>query len=413
MSLSKPLTFWRGTALLLNIVIGAGLLILPGLAIKRAGDLAFAAWVISALLALPLLSVFILMGRRYPDAGGVAHFAARAFGRRAYIVASFLMLGAVIFGLPSIALTGGFYLTYFIPLPVHLLAFLLVIAASLVHLTNAQQAAKINTLIASIILFALIFFLIIGWIGLSSHTERSIISFPGVEDYWLLGAPFTMLFFAFTGWEVGAGLGEEFANPKRDFPLAMIASFVIASLLYLSIAYVAQHLPLENHYETPFIVMIEPILGSYGGKMVAIIGGLIIFANLSGAIWGISRLVFSLSREGILFKTFQETRGGVPVKAMIMTSLALSSIIMLDFLGWIGVEKMLSLAGQNFLLLYGLSAFALFFLAQRKTEKLLAIFVSLLVFALYLNQGIQIFYPLMLIIAGLILGSLPSKLQHK
>ena len=35
--LSRSLTVWRGTAILLNIVLGAGLLTLPGLAIGSLG----------------------------------------------------------------------------------------------------------------------------------------------------------------------------------------------------------------------------------------------------------------------------------------------------------------------------------------------------------------------------------------
>src|SRR5947209_4643472 len=109
--LTKSLGLFRGTALMMNIVIGAGLLTLPGLAIKIAGANAFAAWVLCAASAFPLLAVFIVLGSRYPQAGGISAYAQRAFGRFGGLAASLLFLGAVIFGLPSIALTGGHYLS--------------------------------------------------------------------------------------------------------------------------------------------------------------------------------------------------------------------------------------------------------------------------------------------------------------
>lgn len=105
--LPRTLGPFRGAALMLNIVIGVGLLTLPGLALEIAGESAIWAWVLCATASVPLLAVFVIMGKRHPDAGGVAHFAQMAFGRLAYVTASFLFLGAVIFGLPSIALLSS------------------------------------------------------------------------------------------------------------------------------------------------------------------------------------------------------------------------------------------------------------------------------------------------------------------
>ena len=84
---------------MLNIVIGAGLLSLPGLAYQQVGENAIWAWALCALVALPLLFVFIIMGSRFPDAGGVSSFAQMAFGKYVYIASSFIFLGAVFFWL--------------------------------------------------------------------------------------------------------------------------------------------------------------------------------------------------------------------------------------------------------------------------------------------------------------------------
>ncbi len=67
--LNRTLTPLRGAALMLNIVVGAGLLALPGLVVEMAGDHALWSWLVCAVASLPLLTVFIIMGRRYPHAG--------------------------------------------------------------------------------------------------------------------------------------------------------------------------------------------------------------------------------------------------------------------------------------------------------------------------------------------------------
>ena len=108
--LKKSLTPLGGAALMLNIVIGAGLLALPGLTVKIAGNMAIYVWIICIIVSLPMLGVFIIMGRRHPNIGGVSHFAKIAFGFHAYTISSFLFLGAVFLGLPAIALTGDIIL---------------------------------------------------------------------------------------------------------------------------------------------------------------------------------------------------------------------------------------------------------------------------------------------------------------
>ncbi|MDA8031734.1 MAG: hypothetical protein MPK62_11555, partial [Alphaproteobacteria bacterium] len=104
--LNKSLSATRGAGLMLNIVIGAGLLTLPGLAVETAGSHAIWAWAACALVAAPLLAVFIVMGRRFPNAGGIAHFARAAFGDKAYAATSLVFLGAVALGLPCLLYTS-------------------------------------------------------------------------------------------------------------------------------------------------------------------------------------------------------------------------------------------------------------------------------------------------------------------
>ena len=58
--LKKSVSALTGAGLMLNIVIGAGLLSLPGLAVKTAGEHAIFAWIICALASIPLLLVFVI-----------------------------------------------------------------------------------------------------------------------------------------------------------------------------------------------------------------------------------------------------------------------------------------------------------------------------------------------------------------
>jgi amino acid efflux transporter len=394
-SLHRSLGFVRGTALLLNIVIGTGLLTLPGLAIKQVGSAALGAWLLCALAAAPLVAVFIVLGKRFPDAGGIASHASRAFGSYGCRMVSFLFLGAVIFGLPAIALTGGHYLASQFGGHAHAFALALLMLAVIPHALPGESAAKGMTFVASLVLLVISFFLLIGFVGLPQHAPSLAHAFSG-QDWKALTAPFMMLFFAFTGWEVGASIAEEYKNPERDYPVAMVASFCLATALYFAIAYVSQNTDLKGAYEAPFVAIVYPLLGDGGAIAVALTAALIVFANLSGAIWGVSRMVFGLARDGQLPEQLAVTQEGRPVRAVMATMAALVTVLAIDATGVFGIETMLRLAGQNFLILYGISAAALFVLAQRNLEKFLGLAVIGLVLALVALQGPLFFYPLAL-----------------
>ncbi|WP_395686012.1 APC family permease [Aestuariivirga sp.] len=399
-SLTKSLGVFRGASLLLNIVIGAGLLTLPGLAIKMVGENAFAAWAICAVAAIPLLAVFIILGCRYPDAGGIAAYARRAFGSFGARVSALLLLGAVVFGLPSIALTGGHYLASQLGGNAHVYALVILMAAVLPNLLPGEGASKAMAWIASSVLAVIVLFLIAGWAGLKPGHAMGHVPVVSAAYVGFVLSPFMMLFFAFTGWEVGAGVAEEFRNPSRDYPLAMVSSFVMAAALYLAIAYVAQNSDLSGLYEAPFVAIVKPFLGNGGAAAVAAAAALLVFANLSGAVWGVSRLIFSLGRDGGLPRVLAAASGGRPVAAVICTVVALIVVLIADGVVGLGLETMIALAGQNFLILYAVAAAALTLLARSWFERALGILVILIVVGLLVIQGQMTIYPIGLLVAA-------------
>ena len=240
---------------------------------------------------------------------------------------------------------------------------------------------------------ALVVLLAIGFVGLPAREGEPPIRLPVLADLGSIFTPFMMIFFAFTGWEVGAGISEEFRNPRRDLPIAMFLSFSIAVLLYAAAAYLTQRIDLHSNFTAPFVAMVEPTLGRLGAALVSLTAIVIVFANLSGAIWGVSRLVFALSREGMLPRALQTARDGSPVQAVAITAATLLAVVALDALGILGIGRMLGMAGQNFLILYGIAAATLVLTARALGERLLAGISLAIVLALLAPSGQSLVYP--------------------
>jgi len=272
----------------------------------------------------------------------------------------------------------------------------MLLSAVLPQLLPGEGAGKAMAWIASMVLAVIVIFIVAGFAGLSMAAPGVTLS-PEPFNPALMLAPFMMLFFAFTGWEVGAGIAEEFRNPRRDYPLAMALSFAIATTLYLAIAWLAQRVDLTGAYEAPFVAIIRPVLGATGALAVALTAGMIVFANLAGAVWGVSRLVFALARDGLLPMRLAQTRRGQPLLAVVTTLGCLLLVLIADLAAGFGIEQMLGLAGQNFLILYGLAAGALVMLARSKSERGLGVAVVVITLGLIALQGPMILYPALLV----------------
>src|SRR6185436_5771591 len=108
-SLAKTLTLPQAIGLAITLVVGSGLLALPGLAYRESGASAIYAWLMTAAISVPFLIVFARLGSRLPGAGGVSGFMQNAFSRRVSIPTEFLLIGTFIVGGPATLVTGGQY----------------------------------------------------------------------------------------------------------------------------------------------------------------------------------------------------------------------------------------------------------------------------------------------------------------
>ena len=131
------------------------------------------------------------------------------------------------------------------------------------------------------------------------------------------------------------------------------------------------------------------------------IAALVITANLMGAIWAVSRMVFALSREGHLLIRLKLNRAGAPVSSVALTSLIILAVLAADSMDLLNIESMLAIAGQNFFILYGLAGVALFRHARHRRDRVVATLAMLVVAALLVAEGLaSLLYPAGLALAG-------------
>lgn len=111
-----------------------------------------------------------------------------------------------------------------------------------------------------------------------------------------------VVFFAYSGFEAVANLGEETRNPGKDMPRGLIGTLVICTLLYLGVAFVVTGM--VNYKDLSTGAPISDAFGQVGLGWARVLIGIAAVAGLTSVILvelvTISRIVFALSRDGLL-----------------------------------------------------------------------------------------------------------------
>lgn len=376
-----------GTGMMLNNVLGAGMLSIPGLAARSAGAQSIWSWILAALVVVPLLGVFALLAVRSPHGGGVIHIARDNLGCWGGNVTMALLFSAVILGLPSIALTGGYYAQGAFGLPAWIGACVILATATGANMISARGAARIGAWVSLGVVIFLIVLLACGLAGLD-HAFVALPSLPDRQSF----APFALVFFSFAGWEIALGMSEEFRSPARNIPLAIGLSWGLAAVFYLLCAFVVIGNGPGFWNAHPFLDILSHIVGDrvFASRVVALGAVIIVWANLFAALWGVSRMIL----RSVPLAALRHERNGIPVMAVSLTGAIMVTIVAVATFFSIDIARLISSAGMNFLFIYGLCAIALLVSAQDVIGVAVSALALIVILIVLFATGSSKIYPL-------------------
>ena len=291
----------QGTALYTGAVLGTGVLALPALAARQAGPASLLAWAGLLLLSVPLAATFAALAGRYPDSGGVATFAARAFGPRWAAVTGWWFYFAIPVGVPVLGLFGGAYVAA---------------ATGGGRLTAvAVSAALVGTAVAAnwvglrlsgrlqLALAGCLAALLVVAIAAAVPQMRAANLHPFAPHGWLaVGGAATLLVWSFAGWETVTHLAAEFADPARDLRRATTAALALVAVLYLGVpaASVLALGPRLGRADAPLAALLAGGLGGQVRAVAAVVAVVITLGTMNAYVASASRLGAALGRDGAL-----------------------------------------------------------------------------------------------------------------
>ncbi|MFZ0281490.1 MAG: APC family permease [Bacteroidales bacterium] len=371
--LKREIGIWGLVSNSINIIVGAGIFILPVIIAERLGTGSIWAYVVCGLLMMLIMLCFAEVGTKITRTGGAYSYIEDAFGKYAgFLTTNIFIFGAAIMANAAVANGLADTLAYFLPLfkgtAVRVIFFALIFGGlawlNVRGLRNAIFIVKFNTIakLSPLLLIALF-----GWFFVtpSNFTQTTVNSVPDLGEMSLI------LIFAFVGAETALNVSGEIKNPARTIPRGIMLSVLVVVILYILIQTTVQGIlgaSITDFRDAPLAEAARRMIGPAGATIVIIGATFSMFGNISGMVLNMPRVLFASARDKVI-----PFRGLAKVHKQFLTPYV--SIISYSALGFIfastGEFKQLALlSSASYLLIYfGVVLSVIRFRLAGKTEE--------------------------------------------
>lgn len=326
------------TALGIGAIIGTGIFVLTGVAAAQyAGPALILSFILSGITCVCAALCYAELAAMIPVAGSAYTYCYVGLGEIwAWIVGWDLVLEYLVFvstvsvgwsaymvnllqaaGLSTpaalinpIGVSGGF---------INLPAIIIAVIVTFVVYIGIKEAAGVNNILVLIKVSVVIFFIAIAARHINPANWKPFFPF-GIGGVFRGAA---IIFFAYVGFDAVATAAEEVKNPQRDLPIGIITSLIICTILYIVVsAILTGILPYDQYRNVaaPVAYALLKIGIPWGSALVAIgaVAGITSVCLVTN--YGATRIIYSLSRDGLLPKTFSTVnkKYGTPGKTTIL-----------------------------------------------------------------------------------------------
>ena len=347
---------WALAANTVNVIIGAGIFVLPATVAAIVGPAALIAYLFCGALIMLVLLCYVELGTRITRSGGTVAYIEEAFGPLAGFLAwalygigwnsaavaaiAHIMLDALATVFPPLAGTG----------PVRTVAIVLffgVLAA--VNIRGVRSGARLSFATTAAKLVPLVLVIVVGVFAIQGAN----LTWTGWPPLSAFGAAILVLVFAFGSGEGALSPSGEIRNPVRTIPRGLLGGAAFVVLIYLGVHLVVQGVLgaelAQSTTTTPVADVAGRLLGPVGAALIVAGTVISVFGNLAVDMLCTPRLFHAAAESGQLPRalarvhpTYHTPWVAILVYVTINTGLALSG----------GFKPLAVLASMSLLLVY-------------------------------------------------------------
>jgi len=293
----------------INMVVGGGIFVLPGLVAVGLGPAAIIAYLICSLTVALVFLCFAEVGSRITRSGGSYAYVEEAFGPFAGFIASILFwFGFSALADAAITVIMVDSLAVLFPLlgeSIPRAAFIIVVLTFLTAVNIRGVKAGMNLFIFNTLAKLVPLLLLLG-VGIFAIEFQNLV-IPEWPSAASIGATSVLLFYAFNGAESALNASGEIKNPSKTVPLGLLLGLGGVLFLYIGLQTVSQGVlgpELANNTEAPLVAVATSVFGDWGGKMLVAAAVISIYSTLSGDLLGGPRIIFASALDNNLPSVF-------------------------------------------------------------------------------------------------------------
>ena len=365
----------------IGAVIGTGIFILPGtVAANDAGPGVILSFLMAAVVCALAAMCYAEFSSALPVAGSAYSYGNIIFGEIIGWVLGWALVLEYMLAVSSVSTGWAAYFnsligSFGIQVPkalsgpfdpahgtyINIVAVIIVLLIVLMLSHGMQSSLRINNIAVAIKLLIILLFIGIGLFFIKPTNYHPFMPFKlsGV----FRGA--TTVFFAFLGFDAVSSSAAEVKNPKKNMPLGIIGTLLVATVLYMGVSAVLVGMVKYTKLDVanPVAFALKYVNQGWLADLLSI-GALIgMFTMMVTMIYSSSRLVYSLGRDGLLPKflsQLNEEKGSTPEAALWVVG-----IIIAVMGGMVSLDNLTSLVNIGTLLAFTSVSFGIIPLRHR------------------------------------------------
>lgn len=320
---SYKITTLTGLALVVANMIGTGVFTSLGFQLEDLQNptTILILWGLGGLIALSGAFSYAEMGTHIQRSGGEYAFLSQLFHPLIGYLSGWIST-TVGFAAP-IALSAMAFVAYFpfFDLNPKWTSISLIAIVTLIHTKSLTLSSKFQNISTFLKVVLIIVLILIGLV--INPTSDHIVLSRTVELSEIISPAFAIALiyvsYSYTGWNAAAYIIEEFKNPKKSLPIALIGGTLLVTVLYTILQYVfLKHVSipeLRGQLEVGTIAM-RNMLGENYGKLFGLAISLLLISGISAMVWVGSRVTSSIAQDHRFWQYFKAKKNNIPNRAL-------------------------------------------------------------------------------------------------
>ena len=380
-SLKQTLSAFDLILLGIGAIVGTGIFILPGtVAAEHSGPAIIFSFIIAAIVCAFAGLCYSEFASSIPVTGSAYSYAYVVFGELFAWLVGWILLLEYGLAVASVATGWSAYLTALleglnIHIPaalsgpynpdagsyINLPAIVIILAIAYLLTLGIKESTRINKIMVFIKLGVIAVFLIVGVFYVKPENWEPFMPY-GMSGV-LSGA--ALVFFAYLGFDSVSNAAEEVKNPQRNLPVGIIGSLIICTVLYVTVSLVMTGIAPYSllNVSDPVSYVLALVGQDWVSGFIALGAVFGMMTVILVMIYGGSRLLYAISRDGLLPKSMSEIhpKYSTPVK----NTWTLAIIVALCA-GFVPLDKLAEIVNMGTLIAFAIVSIGIIFLRRNK-----------------------------------------------